>query len=45
MNFTAIFQLITAALHTLSIILICVLPESPRWLIVNNRVDEVGKIK
>ncbi|KAF7635138.1 hypothetical protein Mgra_00005420 [Meloidogyne graminicola] len=33
-------QLITAALHTLSICLICVLPESPRWLIVNNRVDE-----
>ncbi|CAK5083962.1 unnamed protein product [Meloidogyne enterolobii] len=33
-------QLITAALHTISICLICVLPESPRWLIVNNRVDE-----
>uniref|UniRef100_A0A915DM31 Uncharacterized protein n=1 Tax=Ditylenchus dipsaci TaxID=166011 RepID=A0A915DM31_9BILA len=30
-------QLITAALHTISICLICVLPESPRWLIVNNR--------
>ncbi|KAI6194134.1 Organic cation transporter-like protein [Aphelenchoides besseyi] len=36
-------QLITAALHTISICLICVLPESPRWLIVNDRVEEAER--
>lgn len=39
-----IMQIITAALHTVTILLICVLPESPRWLIVNSRVSEAERI-
>lgn len=37
-------QLVTAALHTGAVLLVCVLPESPRWLIVNNRVRESEEI-
>ncbi|KHN82111.1 Organic cation transporter-like protein [Toxocara canis] len=36
-------QLITAGLHTAAVLMVCVLPESPRWLIVNNRVEEAER--
>lgn len=34
-------QLITAAAHTLTVVLLLIMvPESPRWLLVSNRVRE-----
>ncbi|VDK61574.1 unnamed protein product [Gongylonema pulchrum] len=36
-------QLITAALHAATLMMVCVLPESPRWLIVSNRVGEAER--
>lgn len=36
-------KLITSTLHLFALCLIHHLPESPRWLIVTNRVDEVGE--
>ncbi|KAE9555776.1 hypothetical protein FO519_000990 [Halicephalobus sp. NKZ332] len=37
-------QMITSALHLCALILIHFLPESPRWLIVMNRIDEAAHI-
>uniref|UniRef100_A0A7E4W5L9 MFS domain-containing protein n=1 Tax=Panagrellus redivivus TaxID=6233 RepID=A0A7E4W5L9_PANRE len=37
-------QLITSCLHLCALILLHFLPESPRWLIVMNRIDEAAKI-
>uniref|UniRef100_A0A0N5AXT5 MFS domain-containing protein n=1 Tax=Syphacia muris TaxID=451379 RepID=A0A0N5AXT5_9BILA len=33
-------QLVTALLHVIAVLLLCALPESPRWLVISNRVEE-----
>ncbi|CAJ0581436.1 unnamed protein product, partial [Mesorhabditis spiculigera] len=37
-------QAIAAALHFVAVLLICTIPESPRWLIVSNRVAEAEEV-